>query len=121
MERMTTTIAFVGAGSVVFTRQLLADIFGYPELADATIALHDIDPERLATAEGIARQVAGQLGARPTITASADRRTALEGADFVINMVQVGGIAATRTDFAVPARFGSVSYTHLTLPTICSV
>ncbi len=105
MERMTT-IAFVGAGSVVFTRQLLSDLFGFPELADATIALHDIDPDRLSTAQGIARQVAEQRGARPTITASLDRRKALEGADFVINMVQVGGIAATRTDFAVPARFG---------------
>jgi alpha-galactosidase len=101
-----TTIAFVGAGSVVFTRQLLSDIFGFPELADATIALHDIDPDRLETAEGIARQVAAQVGASPTITASADRRAALDGADFVINMVQVGGIDATRTDFVVPARFG---------------
>jgi alpha-galactosidase len=101
-----TTIAFVGAGSVVFTRQLLADIFGFPELADATIRLHDIDPDRLDTAEGIARQVAEQLGVHPTITASADRRTALTGADFVINMVQVGGLAATRTDFEVPASFG---------------
>jgi alpha-galactosidase len=105
MERMTT-IAFVGAGSVVFTRQLLSDLFGFPELADATIALHDIDPDRLRTAEGIARQVAEQLGAKPTITASADRRKALDGADFVINMVQVGGIAATRTDFVIPSRFG---------------
>jgi alpha-galactosidase len=105
MERMTT-ITFVGAGSVVFTRQLLSDIFGFPELADATIALHDIDPDRLSTAEGIARQVAQQVGANPTITASADRRAALDGADFVINMVQVGGIDATRTDFAIPARFG---------------
>ncbi len=103
---LMTTIAFVGAGSVVFTRQLLADIFGFPELSDAAIALHDIDPDRLSTAEGIARQVAQQLGAKPTITATADRRVALEGADFVINMVQVGGIAATRTDFAVPAKFG---------------
>lgn len=101
-----TTIAFVGAGSVVFTRQLLADLFGFPELADATIRLHDIDADRLSTAEGIAHEVAQQLGARPTITASADRRTALTGADFVINMVQVGGIAATRTDFEVPAKFG---------------
>jgi alpha-galactosidase len=101
-----TTIAFVGAGSVVFTRQLLTDIFGFTELSDATIALHDIDPDRLSTAEGIAKQVAQQVGARPTITASADRRTALTGADFVVNMVQVGGLAATRTDFEVPARFG---------------
>lgn len=101
-----TTIAFVGAGSVVFTRQLLADIFGYPELADVRIALHDIDVDRLKTAEAIARQAAEQLGVRPTIGASLDRRTALEGADFVINMVQVGGIDATRVDFEVPKSFG---------------
>jgi len=101
-----TTIAFVGAGSVVFTRQLLADLLGFAELADVHIALHDIDPDRLSTAEGIARQVVAQVGGHPTITSSADRRTALEGADFVINMVQVGGIAATRVDFEVPSSFG---------------
>jgi alpha-galactosidase len=101
-----TTVAFIGAGSVVFTRQLLADIFSFPELADVGIALHDIDPGRLNTAQGIARQAAEQLGVRPSITASLDRRTALEGADFVINMVQVGGIDATRVDFEVPASFG---------------
>ncbi|HEY2669020.1 MAG TPA: alpha-glucosidase/alpha-galactosidase [Rugosimonospora sp.] len=101
-----TTVTFVGAGSVVFTRQLLADIFGYPELAGVRIALHDIDADRLATAEGIARQAAEQLDVKPSITASLDRRTALEGADFVINMVQVGGIDATRVDFEVPASFG---------------
>lgn len=101
-----TTIAFVGAGSVVFTRQLLADILTFPELADVHIALHDIDPNRLGTAESIARQAASQLDARPTITSSLERRAALEGADFVINMVQVGGIAATRVDFEVPSSFG---------------
>jgi alpha-galactosidase len=100
-----TTVAFVGAGSVVFTRQLLTDIFSFPELAGVRIALHDIDPARLATAEGIAHQAAAQLDVRPAITASLDRRTALQGADFVINMVQVGGIEATRVDFAVPASF----------------
>jgi alpha-galactosidase len=100
------TVAFIGAGSVVFTRQLLTDIFGFADLADVRVALHDIDPARLQTAEGIARQAAEQLGVQPRITASPDRRAALEGADFVINMVQVGGIDATRTDFAVPASFG---------------
>jgi alpha-galactosidase len=99
-------IAFVGAGSAVFTRDLLADILRQPELAQAHIALHDIDPERLATAEATAHRVAAQVGAKPTVTAHADRTSCLDGAAFVINMVQVGGIEATRTDFAVPARFG---------------
>src|SRR3954470_22942812 len=101
-----TTIAFIGAGSVVFTRQLLVDLLGFPELAEVTIALHDIDADRLETAEGIARQVADDTGTAPRIIASLDRREALDGADFVINMIQVGGLAATRTDFEVPASFG---------------
>ncbi|WP_043455240.1 alpha-glucosidase/alpha-galactosidase [Streptomyces fulvoviolaceus] len=99
-------IAFVGAGSVVFTQGLLADLFAFPELAHARIALHDIDPERLATAEGAARHIAEVRGAKPVITAHLDRRAALADADFVVNIVQVGMNEATRTDFAVPARYG---------------
>jgi alpha-galactosidase len=99
-------IAFVGAGSVVFTRDLLGDLLSLPELREATIALHDIDDERLTTAVTMAQRIAAQLGAHPTITASLDRATALSGADFVINMVAVGGHDATRTDFEVPKRFG---------------
>jgi alpha-galactosidase len=41
-------IAFIGAGSVVFTKHLLTDVFKFPELRGTTVALHDIDPERLA-------------------------------------------------------------------------
>lgn len=99
-------ITFVGAGSVVFTQGLLADLFAFPELTDAHIALHDIDPERLSTAEAAARHIASALGASPRLTAHADRRAALAGADFVINMVQVGMGEATRIDFDVPARYG---------------
>ncbi|HEX5203527.1 alpha-glucosidase/alpha-galactosidase [Paractinoplanes rhizophilus] len=101
-----TVIAFLGAGSVVFTRELLADILSFPELRDVTLALHDIDPERLETAEAIARQTAEQLGCRPTITTSLDRRRALDGAGFVINSIQVGMYAATVKDFEIPAKYG---------------
>src|SRR4029078_2656255 len=69
-------------------------------------ALHDIDPERLATAEATAHRVAAQVGAKPAVSVHAERRAALDGADFAISIVQIGGIEATRTDFAVPARFG---------------
>jgi len=101
-----TVIAFLGAGSVVFTRELLADILSFDELRDVTLALHDIDPERLETAELIARRTAGQLGATPAITASLDRRQVLDGADFVINSIQVGMYEATVRDFEIPAQFG---------------
>ncbi|MGW7414790.1 alpha-galactosidase [Streptomyces sp. NPDC054863] len=99
-------ITFVGAGSVVFTQGLLADLFAFPELKHAHIALHDIDAERLATAEAAARCIARELGAAAHISAHADRRAALAGADFVINTVQIGMVGSTRTDFDVPARHG---------------
>src|SRR3954454_23473317 len=101
-----TRIAFVGAGSVEFTRDLLGDILSFPELRDATIALHDIDPERLATGEAMARWTNQALGAHATIEAHLDRRAALEGCDHVINMIQVGGHEATLIDFEVPRRHG---------------
>jgi len=101
-----TVIAFLGAGSVVFTRELLADILSFDELRDVTLSLHDIDPERLATGEAIARRTADQLGCRPAIRTSLDRRAAVEGADFVINSIQVGMYPATVKDFEIPAKYG---------------
>jgi alpha-galactosidase len=99
-------ITFIGAGSVVFTRELLSDLLAFEELADTHIALHDIDAERLETAAAMARWTDAQFGGRATITTHADRREALTGADFVINTVQVGMHAATLTDFEIPARYG---------------
>ena len=101
-----TTVTFIGAGSVVFTRQLVADLLGFAELRDISIVLHDVDATRLTVAEGTARQVNERLGASAMITSTLDRRAALEGADFVINTIQVGGIAATRKDLEIPARYG---------------
>jgi alpha-galactosidase len=105
-----TRIVLVGAGSVEFTRNLLADILSYPELRDAELVLHDIDADRLRTAERMATWTAGALGAAPTIVGSLDRREALAGADFVINTIQVGGARATQIDFEIPGRYG-LAYT----------
>ena len=102
----TPKIAFIGAGSVVFTQGLLADLLAFPEVKSAHVALHDIDTERLATAHAAALRIADTLGARPDVTAHADRREALADADFVINIVQIGMAEATRADFEVPARYG---------------
>ena len=101
-----TRIAFIGAGSVVFTKNLLGDILDFPALHEVQIALHDIDLDRLETAESMARYVAAARGASPTITTHLDRRAAIDGADFVLNMVQIGGHEATLRDFEIPARYG---------------
>ncbi|MGZ4165120.1 MAG: alpha-galactosidase [Solirubrobacteraceae bacterium] len=103
---MTPRITLIGAGSVEFTRILLADLSAFPELADATIVLHDINPERLATAEQIAVAANQAAGARFAIEAHLDRRAALDGAGFVINEIQVGGLEATLRDFEIPKRYG---------------
>ena len=99
-------IVLVGAGSVEFTRNLLGDFLSYPELRDAEIVLHDIDGDRLATAQRMAHWTVGALGATPRISGSLDRLEALAGADFVVNTIQVGGARATQVDFDVPARYG---------------
>jgi alpha-galactosidase len=67
-------IVLVGAGSVEFTRNLLGDILSYPELRTAEIVLHDIDPDRLRTAERMAAYVATAMGATPR-----SRRTSIGG------------------------------------------
>ena len=101
-----TKVAFIGAGSVVFTKNLLGDMLRLPALREIEIALHDIDPDRLAAADAMARWVAGELGAAPAISTHESRRGALDGADFVLNMVQIGGHEATLVDFELPARHG---------------
>jgi alpha-galactosidase len=100
-------ITFLGAGSTVFAKNLMGDILSYPELADSTIALHDIDPERLRTSEVVAHKVAQTLGVKPKIEATLDRKASLDGADYAISMIQVGGYKpATVVDFEIPKKYG---------------
>ncbi|WP_407572560.1 alpha-glucosidase/alpha-galactosidase [Deinococcus altitudinis] len=100
-------IAMIGAGSTVFAKNLLGDILSFEELGGADIRLFDINQERLDVTEQVAHRVAKMVGAAPTVSATTDRERALDGADFVINMIQVGGYKpATVTDFEVPKAYG---------------
>ena len=100
-------ITLIGAGSTVFARNLIGDILSYPELSNAEIALFDIDPDRLRTSDLMARQLARALNATPSITATLDRKQALDGADFAISMFQVGGYRpSTVIDFEIPRKHG---------------
>src|SRR5215216_4175808 len=105
-EERELKIAFIGAGSVVFTKNLLTDTLSFPELHGTTITLHDIDPERLETAGMMARWTSDRLGASAKVEEHLDLRRALEGADFVVNMVQIGMHEATLLDFEIPKKYG---------------
>lgn len=102
-----TKIAFLGAGSTVFAKNLLTDILSFPDLSEVQIALHDIDEARLETTYIVGQRIAQALGAHPTLEAHLDRKRALEGTDYAIGMFQVGGYdPGTITDFEVAKRFG---------------
>ena len=102
-----TKISMLGAGSTVFAKNLMGDILSYPELQDATISLHDIDEQRLATSVVVARNIADTLGIDPTIEATTDRRASLDGADYAISMIQVAGYKpGTEIDFEIPKKYG---------------
>lgn len=100
-------ITFIGAGSTVFAKNLLGDILSFPELQESSICLFDIDEERLRTSEIVAHKVADALGAKPSITATTNRRAALDGADYAICMIQVAGYKpGTVVDFEIPKKYG---------------
>src|SRR5213080_2757045 len=107
MRSSTMKVALIGAGSTVFAKTLIGDLLSYPALAGTTIALMDIDEERLRISELMARRIVDTLDATGRIEATLDRRRALDGADYVLTMMQVGSYRpATVTDFEVPKRFG---------------
>jgi alpha-galactosidase len=100
-------VVIIGAGSVEFTGSVLADLCSYEELhGSLTIALHDIDPERLEYAGRAAESIVGRTGAGYRVETHADRRAAVDGATYVINEIQVGGYDATLRDFEIPKRYG---------------
>jgi alpha-galactosidase len=99
-------IAMIGAGSVVFAQRLMTDILSWPELQDSTISLMDIDSERLELIGALGDRLVREQKLPARIERTNDRRAALDGADYVIVMIQVGGVAAVRPDVEIPHRWG---------------
>lgn len=99
-------IAMIGAGSAIFAQGLLTDILSWPELQDATIALMDIAADRLEVIGALADRLVREQRLPTRIETTADRRAALDGADYVIAMIQVGGVPAIGPDLAISQRYG---------------
>lgn len=101
-----TKITYVGAGSAVFARRVLTDILAIDGLEGGTFALVDIDLERLEVARRIAERLVARSPHPWRVVASTERRDVLEGSDFVVNSIDVGGRDHVDHDYEIPLRYG---------------
>jgi len=100
-------ITFIGAGSTVFVKNILGDVFQRPALKTAHVALMDIDAARLEESHIVVRKLMDSVGAQGEISCHTEQKTALQDADFVVVAFQIGGYEpCTVTDFEVCKRHG---------------
>ena len=100
-------LTIIGAGSAVFTKNIVSDLLSVEAFKKMEIALQDIDPVRLKASHELLNVIADKLNATPTITSHTDRRESLQGSDFVQTTIQVGGYKpSTVIDFEIPNQYG---------------
>ena len=99
-------IAMIGAGSLVFCKTLMSDFLATPALAGSEYRLMALTHKRLDKMKGFVERMIADNGVDATVTATTDRREALRGADYVVAMIQVGGVEGFRHDYEIPMRYG---------------
>jgi alpha-galactosidase len=103
---MSFRIAFIGAGSIGFTRKLVADLLTVPEFANVEFAFTDINRQSLDMVSELCRRDIAHNGLATRILSTTDRREALTGAKYVFCVVRIGGLEAFRHDVDIPLRYG---------------
>ncbi|MDZ4087757.1 MAG: alpha-glucosidase/alpha-galactosidase [Tabrizicola sp.] len=103
---MPFKLCIIGAGSVGFTRKLCSDILKVPEFEGIEIALTDISQQNLDMIAQILRKMIEVSGLKTKVTATTDRRRALDGAKYIMNTVRIGGVEAFATDISIPLKYG---------------
>ena len=101
-----TKVAIIGAGSTVFTTELVTDILLSPGIPAGTFALVDIDAERLGLAHRMTAHLIERVGSNWRVEFSKDRTDLLPNCDYVINTIEVAGLANVRHDFEIPLKYG---------------
>ena len=100
-------LTIIGAGSAVFTKNIVVDLMHIPQFKKMHISLMDIDESRLKLAKELIDTVSNKLNANPKVTLHTNRKEALRNADFVQTTIQVGGYKpATIIDFEIPKKYG---------------
>ncbi len=104
---MSFKIAFIGAGSVGFTRRLISDILTVKELRDIEIALMDIDRDNLdRVRQLIEKDLKGNGCDKVKLSTTLDRTEALKDAKYILNVVRIGGLEAFEKDISIPLEYG---------------
>jgi alpha-galactosidase len=103
---MAIKVAFIGAGSVGFTRALFNDILSVPELRDTTFSMTDINERNLTMVADLCQKAIDANGLPATIHATTDRTEALVDADYIINCTRIGGLKAFELDIDIPLKYG---------------
>lgn len=102
-----TRIAFIGAGSTIFMKNIVGDVLHFSALEGATFALMDINEKRLEESALVARKLIAASGQSAQVEIFTDQRRALAGADFVVTAFQIGGYEpSTVIDFDIPKQYG---------------
>ena len=103
---MKFKIAFIGAGSIGFTRKLLTDILSVPEFQNIDVAFMDIDERNLSMITQLCERDIKSAGLGAKILATTDRKEAFRDAKYIINCVRIGGIEAFESDVDIPLKYG---------------
>ena len=103
---MSFKIAFIGAGSIGFTRTLLADLLSVPEFKGCEVSFIDINQNNLDMVSALCQKDIEANGLDIKIHSTLNRREGLEGAKYVISCVRIGGLEAFETDINIPLKYG---------------
>jgi len=103
---MSFKVAFIGAGSLVFTRTLFTDIMSVPEFRDIEIAFTDINEDNLKKVTDLCQRDLEANGITTKIQSTTDRREAFKDAKYIVNCVRIGGLEAFETDIDIPLKYG---------------
>jgi len=103
---MSFKVAFIGAGSIGFTRNLLTDLMSVPEFRNIEVAFTDINEKNLEMVKSLCQRDLDENGVNIKIAADTDRRKAFKGAKYILNCVRIGGLEAFRKDIEIPLKYG---------------
>lgn len=99
-------VTYIGAGSAVFARQVVTDVLAVDGLDSGEFALVDVDAERLELARQLVEKLVERSGKDWKVTSSTERRDLLDGSDYVVNSIEVAGLANVQHDYEIPLRYG---------------